>query len=120
MKKNRAFTLMEGMIVVAIAGLLAAMAIPAFVKVRDSSIVKRGDAGQVQDWNKETWDRYRKLKAEQPGASRAPANSSPPSPSFSSLQYKRLTIEGKTYILVPKQIVGESQIEGQHYYIIPE
>lgn len=47
MKKNKAFTVVEYMIVIVIIGLLAAMAIPAFVKVKTNSIAKLVYHGQT-------------------------------------------------------------------------
>lgn len=118
-RSNIGFTLVEWMIVVVIIGLLAAMAIPAFQKVREASIMKAGDRGDVQGWDASTWELYRKAKASQVAAGRPERSSEMPASSFLT-GYSRLTIEGKSYILIPKGEVGETKVGSQVFVLVPD
>lgn len=121
------FTLVEIMIVVVIIALLAAMMIPALSKVRDSSLLKQAESGQTKDWSESKWNRYRELiqerslskgKAEKAVRENS-AHESPVQP-VSSGSLQRLTIGGKSYILVPKMEAKETEIAGRVFWLVPE
>lgn len=92
MKKG--FTLVEMTIVIIIIGLLAGMAIPAFQKVRQSSLVKAYEKGQkltkeelviVSDFYKNHPENIKRSRR-----------------SSDVEEYKTIIIDGKTYKLVPE------------------
>lgn len=86
MKNKKGFTIVEVMIVVVIIGLVAAMAIPAFQKIRLESISKKVRAGEFVSKEEFTYYVANKAKVE------APEKVEPP---------KTVEINGVTYRLVP-------------------
>lgn len=116
MKTNRAFTVMEMIIIVVIIGLLAAMAIPAFQRVRYSVIEKALQHGEsiTQAQRQYYWE-YRK---DHPELIKSPPNNESSAPS-SEPSFQRVTIEGKSYYLILKQDVKETEIAGRTFWLIP-
>lgn len=93
--KRKAFTLVEIMIVIVIIGLLAAMAIPAFQKVKQNSLERRISTGTA---SRDDWVQYNKLVKDKKAARIKPATMDKVEAEGRSI----ITIEGKEYILVTR------------------
>lgn len=93
--KRKAFTLVEIMIVIVIIGLLAAMAIPAFQKVKQNSLEKRIATGTA---SRDDWVEYNKLVKDKKATRIRPATMEKVEAEGRSI----ITIEGKEYILVTR------------------
>lgn len=99
MKTKKGFTLVEVMIVCVIIGLLAAMAIPAFQKVKYSSIRSDIQAGVVVSEAQYKWYKeYRKENPRQVEAEKKPDNQN----NVEAEKIDTIVINGKTYKLVPQ------------------
>jgi prepilin-type N-terminal cleavage/methylation domain-containing protein len=122
MKTSRsAFTFVEIMIVVVILGLLAAMAIPAFIKVGDNSIIKKHDSGVLLSRTEQV--RYEEALS-RTGSSHIKASRTGGSfqaePSNTLGQYGTMDINGEKYFMVPAdRIKSKTEINGTYYYLVP-
>lgn len=90
---KKAFTIVEVFIVLVIIGLLAAMAIPAFTKVRDAARQKA-----ILE------------KARQEEVVKVEKQVLPPS---------GFTIHNGKYYLIPKKYYEEVRIDGETYFLVP-
>ena len=126
---KKAFTVVEVMIVVVIIGLLAAMAIPAFQKVKYSSLAKAYKNGQSLTTEERKYVieyRSNHPKDFETETTASVEHTSVPAtlPQFLGVTakgdaFQTVVVEGKTYILVPKQDAQESVIAGKTYWLIP-
>ncbi len=91
MKKNKAFALLEILIVFAIVGILAGLAISSFQNIRANSCVKAYEKGEKL--NKEQLEIVRKYYK---------ANKNSNNSNASAEEHKTIVIDGKTYKLVPQ------------------
>lgn len=129
MSSRHAWTLIETMIVVVIVGLLVAMAIPAFYKVRDNAIVKTVQGGGWETLSESQRARYRVLKASGEVArltdTRAttqvvetPAYPPADMPAITS-PLQTIVVGDKRYVLVPKITAQETTIDGKVFWLVP-
>ena len=124
--RRAAFTLVEVMILVVVIGLVAAMAIPAFVKVRDGSIVKTVQGGGWDSLNEAQKARYRELVKSgavtrlSPTVQVVTAAAYPPAdaPAVTS-PLQTITVGDRRYVLVPKVDAKETEIAGRTYWLVP-
>lgn len=103
--------LIEVMIIIVIIGLLAAMAIPAYLKVKETNIAKaiqRGDKVSREDraWYEGKKNRGTKVE---PKETPSPADASVPI----------VTLDNKRFYLVLKDEAQETRINGKTYWLIP-
>lgn len=99
--KTKAFTFVELMIVVVIIALLAAMLIPAFQKIRESSLVKAYEKGEKLDKKQigivhEYYKNLARDKTPRPATEDVPTS--------------------KTPILIPYDEVTEIVVNGEKFY----
>lgn len=120
MRPHSAFTLVEAMIIIVILGLLAVMAIPAYWKVRDNSIMHMAERGE--HLNESQLKRYREIRREKDAEEDKNPSSAPAervTPSRSVGPFQRVQIDGSTFYLVPKQDAKETEIAGKVFWLIP-
>lgn len=99
MKTKKGFTLVEIMIVMVIIGLLAAMTIPAYTKIKYNSIRRDITAGVVvTDAQYKWYKEYRKENPRQVEAEKKPDNQN----NVEAEKIDTIVINGKTYKLVPQ------------------
>lgn len=104
-------TLVEVMIIVVIIGLLAAMAIPVFYRVKETSIERALREGR--EVNKEDRKWYFSRVKDMGGKE----TSTQVAPSGSSLQ--TVILDGKPFYLLPKDEAEETRIAGKSYWLVP-
>ena len=98
MKKNKAFNIVNVMIVVCIVGLLSAMTIPAFLKVRERQLVHAYQNGEKLT-----------LRQEQSIAGL-----------IGGPKASTISVNGKTYYLFPKNTPFEEiRLKGTVYILVP-
>ena len=124
---KKAFTIVEIMIVVVTIGLLAAMAIPAFQKVRYISYVKELQSGRATPEQRKYIASYEKNNPKQIADSRQTVGplTRREEPSVvidsntqASLAVQTIQVDGKLYILVPKTESRETEIMGKAYWLV--
>jgi Tfp pilus assembly protein PilE len=119
MKKLKGFTVVEAIVVCIVIGLLVAMAVPAYQKVRDASILKSMEAGNTKHFSAKDFARYKELMALKELALQTHKNrqtqTTPPKDPTTQI----MIVEGKSYHLIPKINYQEIKIGDVHYVLIP-
>ncbi len=117
-KNNKGFELAELMIIVFIIGLLAAMAIPAFQKIRYTSVEKaivngdKVDASTRKWYYEHAWTIEKRNKGKE--KSKSPEVIDVTEPGL----VQKIEIDGKVFILVPKTEASETEIAGKIYWLV--
>lgn len=103
-RKPKGFTLVEAMIVLVIVGLLAAMAIPAFMKVRQGALVRAYEKGE-------------KLNLEQMKIVREYYADKKSSSERKTIIVSETTSSPSSPILIPADEISEVTVNGQKFYV---
>ena len=102
MSSKKAFTLVEIMIVIVIIGLVAAMAIPAYQKIKGDSRKPKAYVGNVLP----------RSEVSEPAVTKEPTTN--------AAGFQTLVVDGVVYYVVPKQdYPKEVEIGGSKYWLIP-
>ena len=119
-RDSRAFDIVAVMIAVVIVGLLAAMAIPAYLKVRDETIYKAGLRGEVlNDKERVIFDRVAREHTKETGTP-APALVAPEPARVALRTFQTIVVGDRTYYLVPKQAYPqEIVVDGRNFWLVP-
>lgn len=122
---RRAFTLVEIIIVVIIIGLLSAMLIPAFQKVRRDSIIKAVQVHGLSSLTPDQKEMYREWVKDGTVETYWKQNKRP-TPTVAATPVEETTTniitdstDGKRYYLIPRSKAKEATIAGESYFLVP-
>lgn len=121
MKTNKGFTLVEIMIVIVIITLLAAMAIPAFQRVKYNSIENRYKKGEkLSKEQLQYLQEYREDHGKKDEKFVAISEYTSSSNTSSEIKIDKITIDGKEYYLVPYSSSYDTvDIKGKRFLTVP-